>query len=253
MAETVPREWRDVVSVWRPGGPFCSGRLIAPGLVLTAGHAMDEMPAALSATGWFIRFLHPDTADGSDVADEYEAERVWRSSDVDLALLRISNATAAPAPAFDPVFASLEGGAEIDGLDAIGYPQAGWDENRNARDLRVRGSLRIETVQQAGYPLAFTVPIADAPDNVAKWKGMSGAVVIGKDSANAMRVFGAIQRYEETFRNGKLYVAPIAVALADPEFCRLIEQALGRRASVVVVPSPPTERVNDCETAGLLI
>jgi V8-like Glu-specific endopeptidase len=56
-------------------GAFGSGRLIAPGLVLTAGHVVDypkrEAPAR---AGWKIRLLRDRMKDGGWTTPPHEAE-----------------------------------------------------------------------------------------------------------------------------------------------------------------------------------
>jgi DNA polymerase III epsilon subunit-like protein len=124
---------------------------------------------------------------------------------------------------------------EIDGLEVTGYPRATWDTENTARDYRVRGRLRIETVD---WPYAFSVPIAEVPKNVGKWKGMSGAVVVGKESPSRMRIFGAVESVEEMFKFGKLYVARIEAAFNDPLFRDALEEASGEKAPLVPIQIP---------------
>ncbi len=229
MAEELPRKLLDVASVWLAGGgPFGSGRLIVPGLVLTAGHTVHHPPDAPAASGWCVRLLAQRSADGTWRDAPYRAECIWRSEKVDLALLKIGDRT--PRPACDPVFASLV--EEIDGLEVTGYPQAKWDTERTARNYWLRGRLRIETVD---WPFAFSVPMADVPKEVTKWEGMSGAVVIQPDPLGRVRVFGTVRHVEEMFANGKLYVERIATAFDDPVFCRVLKEALGEEPALVPV------------------
>src|SRR5215471_9325603 len=85
-------------------GAFGSGRLIAPGLILTAGHVVDypkrEAPAR---TGWKIQLLRERTQDGVWTVSPHEAELLWRGpGDLDLALVRMSGG-AKPQPLLQPV------------------------------------------------------------------------------------------------------------------------------------------------------
>lgn len=229
MAEKLPRQLLDVASIWfAGGGPFGSGRLIAPGLVLTAGHTVHYPPDAPAARGWCVRLLAQRSADGTWRDAPYQAERIWRSEKVDLALLKIGDRT--PRPAFDPVFASLV--KEIDGLEVTGYPQAKWDTEGTARNYWLRGRLRIETID---WPYAFSIPMADVPKEVTKWEGMSGAEVIQPDPPSRVRVFGAVQHVEGMFANGKLYVERIATAFDDPVFCGALKDALGEEPALTPV------------------
>src|SRR5262245_25082074 len=72
-------------------GAFGSGRLIAPGLILTAGHVVDypdrETPQLI---GWKVRLLRERTEHGAWAASPHEAEVLWRASgELDLALLQM--------------------------------------------------------------------------------------------------------------------------------------------------------------------
>jgi hypothetical protein len=175
--------------------------------------------------------LQQRAADGKWRDEPYEAQCIWRGRDVDLALLKIGDGE--PLPAYTTVFASLE--RETAGLEAVGYPYATWDAEQNAREYRVSGSLRSESEM---YPLAFAVPMADVPKDISKWKGMSGAVVIGRDSSDRVRVFGAIQQVSDVFPNGKLYVARIAAAFEEPAFQQALKRALGEEPTLVHEPQP---------------
>src|SRR6185295_10939824 len=177
-------ELEDVAAVWHPDGPFGSGRLIAPGLVLTASHTLEHPMLSPARSGWRVRLLRQRDAAGQWTSDPYDAECVWRGAKVDLALLKIGDRN--PQPAYASVFAVLD---KEQACDAVGYPRATWDVEGKARELRVSGRLRVESI---GYALAFSVPWSDVPSDIAKWKGMSGAAVVQLDSFDRMRVFGAI-------------------------------------------------------------
>lgn len=235
MAEQVPKELWDVAAVLPPGGGFCSGRLIAPGLVLTTGHEGDHS----STTGWRVHLLGQRSANGT-WGEPYEGERIWRGQAVDLALLKIGEK--APRPAFATVFSSLVG--EI-GLEATGYPKATRDAEDTAWNYRLPGRLRVERI---GHPYAFNVEKADVPKEVItewiddhpvqkplNWKGMSGAVVVGQDPPGRMRVFGAVEHVKEMFPHGKLYVARIAAAFDEPAFRDALKQALGEEPTLIPV------------------
>src|SRR4051794_30641653 len=126
----VPKDLADVASVWIQGGPFGSGRLIAPGIVLTARHTVDHPSADKPAVaGWRVRLLSQRAPNRKWIGDPLRATRVWRGNGVDLALLKIEDEM--PTPAFKPIFTLLEDTQELDGLDATGYPQATWDKEQN--------------------------------------------------------------------------------------------------------------------------
>ena len=157
------------------GEAFGSGRLIAPGLVLTAGHVVDyPTREAPMRTGWKVCLVSERSESGVWVHPPHDAELVWRgASDLDLALLRLVGARP-PAPTVRPVFASCGETGSIDKVDAAGFPQAWRTETDAIRDYTLGGKLRVAS--QHG-PYAWTVSPADKPDSRDGWKGMSGGAV----------------------------------------------------------------------------
>ena len=85
-------------------GTFGSGRLIAPGLVLTAGHVVDcRKRKTPTRGGWKIRLLRERAKDGSWMVPPHEATLLWRGQgDLDLALMQISSDV---KPSLKPVMA----------------------------------------------------------------------------------------------------------------------------------------------------
>jgi hypothetical protein len=175
----------DVAAVYigdQANGSFGSGRLIAPGLIMTAGHVVDyPTREAPTRSGWKVCLLRNRTADGSWAASAaHKAEVIWRApGDLDLALLQVADEPRL-MPVLTPVFASYDLVGPIAEVDAAGFPEAWRDTTEAVRDYTVRGILRIAS--QFG-PYAWSVPPADKPDNPLKWKGMSGAAAcrIGPD------------------------------------------------------------------------
>src|SRR5262245_17324329 len=178
MSLTLEDFLADVAAVYigaATDGAFGSGRLIAPALVLTAGHVLDyPKRKAPARTGWKIRLLRERAKDGAWTAAPHKAQLLWRGpGDLDLALLRTTDA-AKPRPSLKPVIASYDLIGTIDDVDAAGFPEAWFSAPGKLRDYRVRGSLRL--AGQLG-PFVWTVPPADKPDDPHGWQGMSGAAV----------------------------------------------------------------------------
>src|ERR1700730_10356857 len=118
----------DVAAVYTSdsaNGAFGSGRLIAPGLVLSAGHVVDyPTREKLLLTGWKVSLLSNRNPDGTWVASAREAELIWRGrDDLDLALLRLID-EAKPKPELQPVFVSYNLTGEIEDVGAVGFPQS---------------------------------------------------------------------------------------------------------------------------------
>jgi tetratricopeptide (TPR) repeat protein len=222
----------DVAAVYigaATGGAFGSGRLIAPGLVMTAGHVVDyparEAPAR---SGWKIRLLRDRTKDRTWNCPPHDAELLWRApGDLDLALLRFS---ADHKPSLNPVFASYDVLGKIDEVDAAGFPEAWFGADGNLRDYTVQGSLRVAA--ELG-PYAWSVSPADKPDDPRGWRGMSGASVCQLGQDDKLYLFGVVQQVPGNFSGGMLEVARIADGLADLDCFFHLQTALGDKPSLV--------------------
>jgi tetratricopeptide (TPR) repeat protein len=212
-------------------GAFGSGRLIAPGLVLTAGHVIDyptgEAPAR---TGWKIRLLGERATDGAWTGSPYEAELVWRGQgDLDLALLQIHGNTR-PTPSLTPIIVSYDQLGTIDEVDGAGFPEARLTEEGKLRDYRVRGILKLAA--QFG-PYSWSVPPADKPDKPQGWRGMSGAAVCYAGPDDKLYLFGSVQEVPANFSGGMLEVARVSDGFADTDFISHLRAAVGEKPSLV--------------------
>jgi len=234
MSLTLEDFLADVAAVYigaATDGAFGSGRLIAPGLVLTAGHVLDypkrEAPAR---TGWKIRLLRERAKDGAWTASSHEAELLWRGpGDLDLALVRISD-DAKPKPSLQLVFVSYDELGMIDDVNATGFPEAWVPATGKLREYTVRGSLRL--AGQLG-PYAWSVQPADKPDDPHGWRGMSGAGVCYVGTEDKLYLFGTVQQVPASFSGGMLEVARVSDGMADPDFLAHLQTALGEQPSLV--------------------
>nr|WP_294554043.1 hypothetical protein [uncultured Rhodopila sp.] len=213
------------------GEAFGSGRLIAPGLVLTAGHVVDDAPDGESRrTGWKVWLLHDRAAGGAPGARVHDAERIWRGGEgLDLAVLRLCG-DPPRAPRVRPVFASWDDTGSIDMLEAAGFPQAWRTEADLIREYIPGGALR--NASQHG-PYGWTVPPGDKPDSRDGWKGMSGSAACKVAPDGSLHVFGVVQSVPAQFSGGLLEVARLSEAFAVDAFRQALRDSLGHEPALV--------------------
>jgi hypothetical protein len=220
----------DVAAIYIDNGTdksFGSGRLIAPGLILTARHVVNVPTTAPVDVGWRVRLIR-DRTEGIWKGAALDATVVWRGSQLsgeplDLALLKIKDRT--PRPSLDLIFSSYPLLAPLDATSATGFPEARWDTSGHARDYTVHGSL-ISAEQGAGFDWA--VPPANKPDDPKKWIGMSGAVVAREGKTNSLHLFGSVQEVPGNFSSGLLKIARLSAAFSDTGFVAALSDALGQ-------------------------
>ena len=210
---------------------FGSGRLIAPGLILTAGHVVDHpsRQAAIS-TGWAVCLIGERSVSGMWMAPPHSAELVWRGSgELDLALLRLTDAPSL-APRSRIVFASWGVMGFIDSVEAAGFPQAWGTRTTPTRDYTLSGRLRIAT--QRG-PYAWTVAQGDKPDSRDGWKGMSGGTACKLGPNDTLHILGVLQEVAANFSGGQVSVGRLSFAFADLRFRRELRACLEREPQIV--------------------
>ncbi|GAC1338095.1 MAG: hypothetical protein NVSMB18_03940 [Acetobacteraceae bacterium] len=207
----------------RDGQPSTgSGRLIAPGLVLTAAHV-----AAADVATWRIVLLRDRLLDGT-WRRAYAAEVVFTGSGIlDLALLRLTS-DHPPEPRLRHLHVAYE---DLDQLQvqAAGLPDSRRAPSGSLRDYRVFGQLRMATKDA---PYTYTVEKADKPDTIGGWRGFSGSAVVWIAPDDRLHLFGVAQRVPDNFTlGGQLDVARLRDAHDHAAFCNALRHSLG------VVPS----------------
>jgi hypothetical protein len=234
----------DVAAVYtgdQAKGSFGSGRLIAPDLILTAGHVVDY-PTRYSPNrgGWKAALIGERDKDGRWTAPAHDAQVVWRGKgDLDLALLRLSEKKHIE-PKLRPEIASYKLVGAIGDIIAAGFPESWATDKKPTRDYSVSGGLRIAS--QLG-PYAWTVLGADKPDKPEGWKGMSGSAVCRLEPDDKLYLFGAVQEVPANFSEGLLEVARVSEAFEDADFRSCLKTALGV-AAVLTTFQPGQNRAD---------
>jgi len=206
------------------GEVFGSGRLIAPGLVLTAGHVVDHpRREGPSRTGLRVSLVRPRQSSGSSENPPHDAELVWRGkSDVDLALLRVDIGL---TPVMNPIFASYEEVGSTAEVFACGAP---WGSPKDLPDFVLRGQLSV--VEHHG-PYRLSIPAMDR----GQWVGLSGAAACLLRPGDKLYLLGVVQELAGPL--GDVFsVARLSHGFEDSAFRGILRAALGEEPRLVVVP-----------------
>jgi hypothetical protein len=222
----------DVAVVYRPGvnEGYGSGRLIAPGLVLTSAHVIQEDDGSVCLVrDWNVVLLR-DSRPGAGWGRPHKARVVWTGKDgLDMAVLQVQPASTAqslPVPVIAPIYASYDQLQSLE-VHATGFPEA-WRDEARTRDLTVSGTLWVST---RDGPYTWIAVLH--PDRREGWKGMSGATVCLPGDDGRVYLFGVVQQVPANFSGGTLDVARVSNAIADDAFRRLVEDSTGTTVSVV--------------------
>lgn len=224
----------DVAAIYRhePEESFGSGRLIAPGLVLTAAHVVTLKTAGAVDPGWKLRLIRdrPEGRDAQWQGEPYRAKVVWRGGNgLDLALLSLEDEDQAPVLG-NLIFASYELAGHLSDVRAVGFPEAMRDANSRASESKLWGDLSIGAQNN---PYSWMVPPAAVPNDVRMWRGMSGAAIACEDLDGNLHIFGAVESVLTNFSGGQLNIARLSHAFADSRFVTLLTEALEEQPQLV--------------------
>ncbi|MET7465233.1 tetratricopeptide repeat-containing serine protease family protein [Nonomuraea sp. NPDC005501] len=189
---------------------FGSGFLVAPSLVLTSAHVVDDVGHEV-VVGW--------------AGQESAGTVVWRhrSGAVDAALIRVPGA--GEGLGRRPMrWGRLTSTRPRVPCQATGYPRAQREESGRWEE-QLSGHVNPGTAASAGrYEIHVddSLPRLGAPGE-SPWAGMSGAAVL---SADGRLVIGVVSQ-DRTAYGGRLAATRAQDLLADPGFHDLIRDATG--------------------------
>ncbi|MFC8830830.1 trypsin-like peptidase domain-containing protein [Streptomyces sp. NPDC057137] len=182
-----------------------SGYLIAPRLVLTARHVIEDKDTGSDWPQIQLRVGHP----GKGGTVRAEATVVWRHPRLDVALLLTRDAVEVPGA---PVRWGHPVGKAPLCYEGLGFPLANADEEREVEHLR--GTLPLLS---SGSRDLYTLDQERAPDHRADgrkaWGGTSGAAVFCED-----RLVGVVIQDDQSYGNRRLRACPAHAFAQDSGF-----------------------------------
>lgn len=214
---------------------FGSGRLVAPSLVLTARHVLEDNKKNVGKDGWQIR-LHREYQGSAPNAPKWEwrdAIVAWEKAGIDIALLQVTGYK--PVPTLPVVFSGIAGAA-VDLAAAPGFPRA--TKTTDERLIYRAGGKLTEQSTYQSYRLAVPWEIAAAKADL--WRGISGAAatVFCDVLPDPLPVFGVMEQVDPAnFTPGMIQVARIDAALREPSFCDVLQRALGYNPKLGLYPT----------------
>ncbi|MET9551586.1 trypsin-like serine protease [Streptomyces sp. NPDC006645] len=208
-----------------------SGYLIAPRLVLTARHVIEDRDTRAEWPRIQIRVGHP--GDGGTVRTK--ARVLWKHPrDLDVALLLTDDTVEVPD---SPVRWGRPVGKAPLRYEGLGFPLATAEEEREVEHLR--GVLPLlSSGSRARYVLDQEPAPDHRPDGRKAWGGASGAAVFCAD-----HVVGVVIEDNQSYGNRRLRASPAHAFVQDGEFDALVrEYADGPPQLVDIGASLPRER-----------
>ncbi len=209
---------------------FGTGYLVAPDLILTASHVISREGAPTSR-----KFIHDirlieDRIKGKDPIRHIgkwrkSAARVlWRDAESDLALLKLREPVrlAAGSPEL-----CAWGKVPCDGwstVHTIGFPEVMDIGDDCSEALVISGKVDGFEALSSGL---LRVHTDRSPADFRRWQGYSGAPIF-----HGTRLVAVVVKADDAFRQGVLIAQPIAEALRNAKFRKILEVATGQQPVV---------------------
>jgi tetratricopeptide (TPR) repeat protein len=231
-------------------GSFGSGRLIAPGLVITARHVLESLKGApLPDTGWEVRFLDvlPRGTKEENTNKPFNAQVIWRGKeDIDLALLRLDDQLDR-SPKWT-CFGQLTG-THLVAVRVAGFPEVLWNAEHKPEAYCFPANLYVSNPL---LPYRLSIDQADAPLLREKWRGLSGAGVLAWEQGEAC-LLGVVQDVPGGFSSMSLSVARLSDAWGDSDFRAVLNSCTANHQVHRLISVHPPEISRPPEAIAALV